>query len=272
MWVHSFPVWSGPCAGHVDAERVERLLAAVGEADARALPRAVLHLLAEELPVGHCAIFEFSEQARPQLCCEAGAGSRRPIPDDAGASYVGGHYHADHVYGVVCELLRGRREDGVLVEQGRSDISDRAYLQDCYERGNVADRLSLLVPHRKDSQLRGCLAVNLYRQQGERPFLVDELAAAGPLLRLVAGAVMANRRLGMPLRAAPSPVRARHPLSAREAEIAELVCGGLSTARIAARLRVAPTTVTTLRKRAYEKLGAANAQEFAARWARLHAD
>ncbi|MGE0331781.1 MAG: LuxR C-terminal-related transcriptional regulator [Ramlibacter sp.] len=268
MWVRNFAEPQAALAGLVDAAAVGQLVASVGDSDPRALPRAIVSALGKDLPVGHCAVFEFSEQARPSLCFEAGAESAPTIPDDAAASYMAGHYQADRLYGIVCELLRVGRAETVILAQSRADISNPAYLQNCYQRGNVSDRLSMVVPGRQDRQVNRWLAVNLYRQQGASPFAVEDIGRADSLLRIVACAVLARHRLIGTAPAAVLPQPDAPVLSAREEEVADLLCAGLSTPAIAARLGIARTTVTTLRKRAYSKLGAANAQEFAARWSR----
>jgi DNA-binding CsgD family transcriptional regulator len=268
MWVRNFAEHPPAGPARVDAAAVGQMMAAMGEADARALPRSIVRALDHDLPVGHCAVFEFSEQARPRLCFEAGAQSAPAIPDEAGTSYVAGHYQADRLYGLVCELLRSRQPETVILAQGRKDISDRAYLQNCYQRGNVSDRLTMVLPATQEPRVDRWLAVNLYRQQGTSPFAVEDLARAEPLLRLVGAAVAARHRLARNAPQCPTPAPAAPALSAREREVADLLCAGRSTPEIAGHLGIAPTTVTTLRKRAYAKLGAANAQEFAARWSR----
>jgi DNA-binding CsgD family transcriptional regulator len=268
MWVRNFAEHRPGRPAIVDAAAMGDLMAAMGKDDARALPRAIVGALDKDLPVGHCAVFEFSAQARPRLCFEAGARSAAAIPDEAGASYVAGHYQADRLYGLVCEVLRSRQPETVILAQGRTDISDRAYLQNCYQRGNVSDRLTMLLPGTQEERVDRWLAVNLYRQQGTRPFAVEDLARAEPLLRVVGAAVVARHRLSRGEPDSPAPAPAAPVLSAREREVADLLCAGRSTPEIADRLGLAPTTVTTLRKRAYAKLGAANAQEFAARWSR----
>lgn len=266
MWVRNFGEHQTATPGLVDVGAMGLLVTALGESDQRALPRAIVGALGKDLPVGHCAVFEFSEQARPRLCFEAGVETAPAIPDEAGASYVAGHYQADRLYGIVCELLRTRRPETVVLAQGRTDISNRAYLQNCYQRGNVSDRLSMLLPGTHAPHVDRWLAVNLYRRYGASPFAVEELGRAEQLLRVIASVVLARHRLANRAPPTVSPEPAAPALSARENEVAELLCAGLSTPKIAARLGIASTTVTTLRKRAYAKLGAANGQEFAARW------
>lgn len=269
MWVRNFAEGRPAKPARVDAAAVSEMMAAMGDSDARALPRSIVRALDKDLPVGHCAVFEFSEQARPRLCFEAGAQSVPAIPDEAGTSYVAGHYQADRLYGVVCELLRSRKPDTVILAQAREDISDRAYLQNCYQRGNVSDRLTMLLPGTQGSAVDRWLAVNLYRQQGERPFAVEDLPRVESLLRFVGTAVVARHRLAHRApQPAPACAQSAPALSARERDIADLLCAGRTTPEIADRLGIAATTVTTLRKRAYAKLGAVNAQEFAALWSR----
>jgi DNA-binding CsgD family transcriptional regulator len=143
------------------------------------------------------------------------------------------------------------------------DIPVAAWRNEIYEREHLADRLSFLyspLPHT-------AYAINLYRDEALGRFQsaeIEQLLAIAPLLKQAhQGALRAGH--GAPLAAAHGPalriarayeaIRARAPsLSPRELAVCARVACGISADGIAAELDVAPSTVLTLRKRAYAKL------------------
>ncbi len=236
--------------------------------DSSALPAAVLRLIGPVLPADHCAIFSFRPDQPPRLECEASLSPRAPFPADVGLAYERGHYRFDSL-GMFITRLRTQQDDLTLFEQGRDDIGNPTYLRNCYDRCNVIDRLSILVPTAEAAPGRAhWLAVNLYRVDGAAPFVQEELRDAFGVLTVLGAAVKARYRgASHPCtRADECGIRA---LSAREAQVTELVAAGLSSKAIATRLGIGLSTVVTLRKRACEKLDAANGHALSARWAAL---
>ena len=141
----------------------------------------------------------------------------------------------------------------------REDIPDNAWKRDIYERENLPDRLSFLFFPSPEHRL----AVNLYRCAERGHFTPGELETLLPLGALIAQ-VFRSRLDGLKIfSGATTPEQledalyARAPsLSARERAVCARIATGMSVDGIAADLDVAPSTVMTLRKRAYAKLQA----------------
>lgn len=141
----------------------------------------------------------------------------------------------------------------------REDIPDNAWKRDIYERENLPDRLSFLFAPSPECRL----AVNLYRsaQRGHfRPCELETLLPMGSLIaqvfksRLVSPKVFGAAATSEQFEVA---LLARAPLlSARERAVCARIATGMSVDGIAVDLGVAPSTVMTLRKRAYAKLQA----------------
>lgn len=142
------------------------------------------------------------------------------------------------------------------------DIPVAAWRNEIYEREHLADRLSFLyspLPHT-------AFAINLYRDETLGRFQtaeIEQLLAIAPLLKQVhQGALRvahaAPATAQDPLQRiahAQTAIRRRVPsLSPRELAVCARIACGISADGIAAELDVAPSTVLTLRKRAYAKL------------------
>lgn len=142
------------------------------------------------------------------------------------------------------------------------DIPVAAWRNEIYEREHLADRLSFIytpLPHT-------AYAINLYRDEPQGRFgaaEIERLLAVAPLLRQVHQGAL---RLSAPPAAASPSARvslARAALvrqaraaglSPRELDVCARIACGISADGIAADLDIAPSTVLTLRKRAYAKL------------------
>lgn len=141
----------------------------------------------------------------------------------------------------------------------REDIPDNAWKRDIYERENLPDRLSFLfspTPERR-------LAVNLYRSAQRGHFTPGELETLLPLGSLIAQVYKSRIASPTVVSGATTPepleeaLNARAPgLSARERAVCARIATGMSVDGIAVDLDIAPSTVMTLRKRAYAKLHA----------------
>ncbi|CAN1572117.1 Transcription regulator LuxR, C-terminal [Burkholderiaceae bacterium] len=141
----------------------------------------------------------------------------------------------------------------------REDIPDNAWKRDIYERENLPDRLSFLFA--PSPELR--LAVNLYRSAQRGHFTSCELETLLPMGSLIAQVFKSRLVFPKVFGAAATSEQfevallARAPLlSARERAVCARIATGMSVDGIAVDLGVAPSTVMTLRKRAYAKLQA----------------
>lgn len=145
------------------------------------------------------------------------------------------------------------------------DIPLASWRNEIYEREHLADRLSFIYAPLPQQ----AYAINLYRDESQgrfRPAEIERLLAVAPLLRQAhQGALRLQpgrtiRSFGAPAlvekaRVAITMVAPR--LSPRELEVCARIACGISADGIAAELDIAPSTVLTLRKRAYAKLAEA---------------
>jgi len=270
MWHRTIEASRSGSIARLPLESVASLFEQLPATDSSALPAAVLRLIRPVLPAYHCAIFSFRPDQPPRLECEASVSPRAPLPPEVGLAYARRFYRFDSLAMFIARL-RPDRGDLSLFEQSRSDIVDRDYLQSCYGRCNVIDRLSIVVPMSDNVCGQAYwLAVNLYRVVGSEPFLERNSEEAHGVLTVLGAAVKAKYRLSnRPCMRTMNETGVRK-LSARESQVAELVAAGCTSKQIARRLGLRSSTITTLRKRAYEKLGAANGNALSARWAALN--
>lgn len=139
------------------------------------------------------------------------------------------------------------------------DIPVAGWRQEIYEREHLSDRLTFVY-----SPLPGtAYSINLYRDESLGGFgtpEIDRLMAAAPLLRQVHRNALRLRgqeasRTARVAAAAEALKEKAPQLSPREREVCARIAWGMSADGIAAELDIAPSTVVTLRKRAYQKLG-----------------
>lgn len=114
-----------------------------------------------------------------------------------------------------------------------------------FARPGLVDKLAVLV---RRGDLKLC--VNLYRRDSSGPYPADPSGARAELLRIAA-------RLALLHYGSSTDHSLEDPLltlSDRERQTCRLILRGMTTDAIAHALAVSPHTVTTFRKRAYEKL------------------
>ncbi len=267
MWHQTITVPPGNGAASLPSESVAFLFEQLPASDSTALPAAMLRLIEPVFPAQHCAVFSLRPKRPPRLACEASL-SPRPFPVEVGLEYM----HSWHRFDALSTFIDRRGASPghlTLFQQGCHDIDNRNYLQNCYERCNVIDRLSILVPMAAEaSRPSHWLAVNLYRVHGTAPFAQEESHAMLGVLAVL-GAAAKLKYGALNPECTQADVCGIGRLSAREAQVTELVAAGHSSKEIAARLKIQPNTVVTLRKRAGEKLDASNGKALSARWAAL---
>ncbi len=151
--------------------------------------------------------------------------------------------------------------DGVaaLHVQAR-EIELESWRHEIYDRAHLVARLSFFYAPLQGS----AFAINLYREQshgGFAPAEIDRLRGVAPLRRQTLRTALCTAAPARPrdqrLDRALAMLRRKVPeLSARELAVCARIAVGTSAEGIAAELDVAPSTVVTLRKRAYAKLAA----------------
>lgn len=139
------------------------------------------------------------------------------------------------------------------------DIPLPAWRREIYDRMNLEERLTFLY-----SPLSGStFAINIYRtgRQGPfRPAEVVDLLHVAPLLQFAHRAILGSAvpvvtSLDERLAHAEQSLRRHLPeLSGRELTVCAHIACGITLDGIAAELNVSPSTIATMRKRAYSKL------------------
>jgi len=185
----------------------------------------------------------------------------RDVTKECFERYRSSYFKRDPVIRLLKKMeANDQRCDGVsALHMSREDIPDNAWRRDIYERENLTDRLSFLFSPKPES----LLAVNLYRNAKRGPFTAGELEVLLPIAPLIAqvykSSFASQNRFNITKSVCQLEeilqVRA-HALSSRERAVCARVATGMSVDGIAVDLDVSPSTVMTLRKRAYAKLRA----------------
>lgn len=252
--------------------------AAAAAADAQALARAVDRLgddafgaallawLAPSLAAAHVTAFRFDAGLQPRVVLTASTGDS-PIAAQSARVYAGsGLYRHDQLLGLLRQRATPPAADDApaIVRLQRADIADEAYRTQLWDRFGLIDRLSALAL--REGQW---LALNVYRDRAAGPFerrALARFATLAPLLVALLCRHLAAWRpssaaapAGAAPRVAPEAAAAllqRLPtrLSPREREVCALTLVGHTREGIALALGIAPSSVATLRERAYRKL------------------
>lgn len=218
---------------------------------------AVLAWLAPSLRAAHATAFRFDAdlQARVVLTASAGGGG---VALQSARVYAGsGLYRHDGLLGAVRRHTQAGDDAPAIVRLRRQDIDDPAYGEQLWDRFGLVERLSAL------SLLDGhWTAFNLYRDRAAGAFAAGEVKhfeALAPLLRRHLATLQPSAQAGPAGRVGPEAAAAlllRLPvrLSAREREVCALTLAGHTREGAGLALGIAPSSVATLRRRAYQKL------------------
>lgn len=255
------PIWelpTPPADASVPSRAVAALLdVALSPSSADALLRAVQ----TAVPVDYLSLVRL-QRDRPELV--EGSASRpqeRAVVAQCFGIYRRHYYRRDAILPLAHQLTGRPGREGVALHCRADQLPDAGWRADIYERERLTDRFTLMhAPAPGQVQV-----IHLYRDERQGRFLpqeVERLLGMAPLLRQAhaaawrAGVALADRASRVEdgeqrlQRLAPS-------LSLRERAVCARVALGLSADGIAADLDVAPSTVITLRKRAYLKLAEA---------------
>ncbi len=238
------------------------------EASSHAEPAGrMLAFLSHIAPVDYLSLVEYVDDrsqalAAPELREGHAVGQDSNVTAECFAHYRQHFWREDRATLIAQHL--GRVGSGATVTGlhfRASDIHVPSWRTEIYERAELADRLSFLYAPVQ----RSAYAINLYRGNRRGAFRageIEQLLAVAPLLRQVHGAALraeCGPEQTQEIRAASadSALRRQVPeLSPRERAVCARIACGISVDGIAVDLGVAPSTVITLRKRAYAKLAA----------------
>jgi DNA-binding CsgD family transcriptional regulator len=255
------PIWDLQAAraeSAVPSRAVAALLdVALSPSSADALLRAVQTVV----PVDYLSLVRIRSD-RPELV--EGSASRpqeRPVVAQCFGIYRRHYYRRDAILPLAHQLTGRPGREGVALHCRADQLPDAGWRADIYERERLTDRFTLMhAPAPGQVQV-----IHLYRDERQGRFLPQEvecLLGLAPLLRQAhaaawrAGAALGDRAS----RTAEGEQRLQRlapSLSTRERAVCARIAQGLSADGIAADLDVAPSTVITLRKRAYQKLAEA---------------
>lgn len=246
---------------HDDSAEAAALAHAVDRLGEDGFGAALLAWLAPVLHAAHATAFRFDAglQARVVLTASAGGGA---VALQSARVYAGsGLYRHDQLLGAVRRHTEAGDEVPAIVRLRREDIDDPAYGEQLWDRFGLVERLSAL------SLLDGhWTAFNLYRDRTAGAFAAREVkrfAALAPLLlallRRHLATLQPSAQAGPAGRVGPEAAAAlllRLPvrLSGREREVCALTLTGHTREGIGLALGIAPSSVATLRRRAYRKL------------------
>jgi len=232
------------------------LIASVGE---EAFFEQALEFINLETVADHLSLFEFDPALVPRLM---GAASRTRAKT---AILAGRIYERAMFYRFDPSSERVRTGDGkdhvVLLTLSDSEIRDPSYRSSIYGRFGIVERVSLI------RRVQGrWLLLNVYRDRGSGRFessALTTLADLAALLMACAGKHIAMTSKRAAARGRVDPVASfesmllslNSGLTRRELQVCAHALAGVTVAGIAATLGVKDSTVATLRRRAYAKLG-----------------
>jgi DNA-binding CsgD family transcriptional regulator len=252
-----------PAPQPLGADAVAVLLGAPQDEAPAATMLAFLNRL---VPVDYLSLVEYRPDRAARLAApELVEGHARPgvanVTPDCFAHYRRCFWREDLGTRIAHQVGRADGAGVAALHVQAEEIQVDSWRHEIYDRASLAARLSFFYTPVDGSTF----GINLYRDRTHGGFgagEIDRLLAVAPLLRqthrmALCGAAPGARDRAQRLERALAALRRKAPeLSARELAVCARIAIGTSADGIAAELDVAPSTVVTLRKRAYAKLAA----------------
>lgn len=213
-----------------------------------------LNALAE---VDLCSVFmRGRRQPLRLLFAEGRHPAQAGFPMRASLDYIRNFWKSDRR---IAALTRAGGPAPMVVRTAAAEIADPAWRAACYERGGVAERVSIVRPGHP------AFVANGYRLGGAAPFSAVDLERIEEQAALLMAAVERHSHAcsagGLMLDEAglaQSLMALQCGLSTREAEISAAMMLGETQEEIASRKHLSHGSVVTYRRRAYGKLGIEN--------------
>lgn len=240
-------------------ERLTEVCRALGSA---AFEHRLLALLNHVVPVDHCVVFTYDEGGGAGHLFTHG----KMAPERAARladDYVREYFARDPNF---ARIAGGDGEDRLIpldLHQGY----DPAYRNHFFDRNDLVDKASTIgrVEH-------GSVYCNFYRMGSSGPYSARDWATLERMLPLATALIAAHYRLleagGRPARRGDRPsatslvhnivgqaVAPFDRLTPRERQVCERIVLGYTSVGIGLDLAIAPSSVVTYRRRAYDKLG-----------------
>lgn len=222
---------------------------------------ALLQAVQAVVPVDYLSLVRLRRDQPELLEGSASRPQERPVVAHCFGIYRRHYYRRDAILPLAQQLIGHRAREGLALHCRADELPDAGWRADIYERERLTDRFTLMHAPAPDQ----VQVIHLYRDERQGRFLpheVQQLLGLAPLLRQAhaaawrTSAALADR----PSRVAQGEQRLQRlapALSARERAVCARIAQGHSADGIAVDLDVAPSTVITLRKRAYLKLAEA---------------
>lgn len=245
-----------PAAGHTVSAAVVHGLLEVASAPLSAA--RLLRAIQQVVPVQYLSLVAFRRHT-PELIEGSSRDTQgRDVVAECFAIYRRSYFRSDSVMRLADHVAARPAREVAVLHCRADELPVAGWRDDIYVRERLTERFSLL-----HTPAPGAVqAIHLYRDDRQGFFQPDEIAqllALAPLLRqahqasLQVGAVVADRHAQV-AQAEQRLLRLVPTLSPRERAVCARIACGLSADGVAADLDVAPSTVVTLRKRAYLKL------------------
>jgi DNA-binding CsgD family transcriptional regulator len=233
------------------------LAAAIAALGRPAFPSALLAAIAAAVAHDAAALMLFRKAAPPAVLVDHLRKAERSI---LYGDYLAGVYALSPFH----RLALGLRSPRVarVRDIAPSGFAASEYYQRYFARIGVADMLGVLLPVSGSD----VVFASLSRATGQRRFSRADVAAVDALLPVLAALVRRQGEFGLPLAPAPEPAPARRPagagaLTAREADVVQLILAGHSTRSLAATLGISAETVRVHRRHIYAKLSISSQAE-----------
>jgi DNA-binding CsgD family transcriptional regulator len=226
------------------------------------LDEAIRTVIERYLGVDHFSVF-FQPHRRPPVILAAGSRDRAGVSSALARMYAARFCRWDSVAN---DMQGSPAMDQVVVYNRRaSDVRNTSYRHECYDKPGINERLTVCSAERGTWR-----ALHLYRNQRSPAFsdadMEEALRAAACILTALPGepAAAVDRPAGSKSRLPWFLERLRRlptRLTEREREVCARALIGMTVEGTALELGVAPTSVATYRKRAYQKLNITSQNE-----------
>jgi DNA-binding CsgD family transcriptional regulator len=255
------PIWNLDTARPDMALPARALAALLDVALAPGSAQTLLAAVQTVVPVDYLSIVKIHADSPELLEGSASRPSETAVVAQCFGIYRRHYYRRDAILPLARQLGGRAGRDGVALHCRADELPDAGWRADIYERERLTDRFTLMhAPAPGQVQV-----IHLYRDERQGRFHAQELErllGLAPLLRQAHAAAWrcGAARTDSASRAAEIGqrlMRLAPVLSPRERAVCARIALGQSADGIAAELDVAPSTVITLRKRAYQKLAEA---------------
>ncbi len=248
-----------PTAGHAVPAAVVQGLLEVASAPLSAA--RLLRAIQQVVPVQYLSLVAFQRHT-PELIEGSSRDTHgRDVVAECFAIYRRSYFRSDSVMRIADRVAERPAREVAVLHCRADELPVAGWRDDIYVRERLTERFTLL-----HAPAPGAVqAIHLYRDDRQgffQPSEIAQLLALAPLLRqahhasLQVGAVVTDRQAQV-AQAERRLSRLAPVLSPRERAVCARIACGLSADGIAGDLDVAPSTVVTLRKRAYLKLAEA---------------